>query len=676
MLLGLVILAFCIRKVASLDVWWHLASGKWIVENGAVPKVDVFSFAIEGSPWIDVWWGFQTAQYLAYQWVGLDGLIILKSLLVLAAFGIACLTVPRRYRGSFLVFVCLMGAIISQLRFHIRPTAASYVFLASYIFILEQFLAGRNRWLWYLLPLHFVWANFHGVSVVGIVVVVIYAVSEGWRVYGWQPESWKEFDDRPGRQLHLICAAVGCFLTSFLTPYGIDRVTYCWGQYFWMNSAEDPTSLLLTEHWSPFGTEMDVHPITSFCYWAFTIITALTFVINRKKLRIRDIVLYVAFFHLFQSAMRNAVFFSLVAIPVAARNFGTWMESRFGTGGEAKSSDSSDSDEGPEKPDLRERIRSLIQDHPRQLAQLAVSLLAILLLIDICSGKYYRRERGDFEFGLGIQSGLFPEGTVEEMSRLPEPSRLFNDFDFGGYLIWKLHPNWQVFVDNRILVYGDDVRRYSESRGDPKKFFELVQEYDMHFALLRHIDSSNASLLRVLARSKEWHLLAYDEVSVLFGRGESAPELEHAWRSEKPDRGGLWSFSRRLTRLGGLFENINRQTLAEEAYKLAQPDRWKRAGELSGHDVYTPALVNLAEHYMAGSQELRALPYLEKAVYWDTRTLEKLYAMKGLWGDLHARLGYLYYRAGAGEKAKNALRIAIKENPGDESSKELLNQLR
>jgi hypothetical protein len=54
LLLGLVVIAFCIRKVASLDVWWHLASGRWIVENGAIPKVDVFSFAIEGSPWIDL----------------------------------------------------------------------------------------------------------------------------------------------------------------------------------------------------------------------------------------------------------------------------------------------------------------------------------------------------------------------------------------------------------------------------------------------------------------------------------------------------------------------------------------------------------------------------------------------------------------------------------------------
>jgi tetratricopeptide (TPR) repeat protein len=79
---------------------------------------------------------------------------------------------------------------------------------------------------------------------------------------------------------------------------------------------------------------------------------------------------------------------------------------------------------------------------------------------------------------------------------------------------------------------------------------------------------------------------------------------------------------------------------------------------------------------MAGGQELRALPYLEKAVYWDTRTLKKLYAMKGRWGDLHARLGYLYYRAGARDKAKRALRIAIKENPGDESLRDLLNELR
>ncbi|MDA1137472.1 MAG: hypothetical protein O3B01_02720 [Planctomycetota bacterium] len=672
LLLGLVVLAFSIRKVASLDVWWHLASGRWIVENGAIPKVDVFSFAIEGAPWINVWWGFQTVQYLAFQWVGLDGLIILKSLLILSAFGIACLTVPRTYRGSFLVFVCLLGVIISQLRFHIRPTAASYVFLTAYIFILEQDLIGRKHWLWSLLPLHLVWANFHGVSVVGIVLLLIYAGSEFWRIYGWQPNSWRGLEHRPGRQFHFSGAAAGCFLISFLTPYGVDGVKYCWGQYFWMNSAEDPAFLLLTELWPPFGTEMAVHPITSFCYWAFSIITALTFVFNRRKLRISDIVLYVAFFHLFHSAMRNAVLFALVAIPIAARNFGTWMEGRVSTGCDSKSLE----EEGHRKQGLQIQLRALFKDHYRHLAQIAVGLLAIVLIIDICSGKFYRRERGDFEFGLGVQSGLFPEGTVEEMSKLPKPSRLFNDFDFGGYLIWKLSPGWQVFVDNRILVYGDVIRRYSRSRGYPAKFFELVEEYDMQYALLKHTDSSNAPLLRELARNKEWHVLAYDEVGVLFGRGHSRQELMHAWRDEKPVSGNLWSFSRRLTRLGRLFENMNRPALAEEAYKLAQPDRWHNAGDLAGRDVYTPAFVNFAEHYLATGQELRALPYLEKAVYWDTRTLEKLYAIKGRWGELHARLGYLYYRAGARDKAKRALSIAIKESPDDESSTELLNQLR
>jgi tetratricopeptide (TPR) repeat protein len=472
--------------------------------------------------------------------------------------------------------------------------------------------------------------------------------------------------------MHYSIAAIACFLISFLTPYGVDRVKYCWGQYFWMNAAGDPAFLLLTELWSPFSAEMAVHPITSLCYWAFTILTALTFLLNRRKLRVRDIVLYVAFFHLFQSAMRNAVLFALVAIPISARNFGTWMESRVSNGGESKASE----EEAHGIRGLQLQLRALFKNHYRHLSQALVCLLAIVLVVDICSGKFYRRERGDFEFGLGVQSGLFPVGTAEQMSKRPESSRLFNDFDFGGYLIWKLYPDWQVFVDNRILVYGDVVRRYSRSRGYPTKFFDLVQEYDMQFALLRHIDSSNALLLKALALHQEWYVLAYDEVSVLFGKGKSAPELNHEWRNEKSESENLWSYSRRLTRFGRLFENINRPTLAEEAYNLAQPDRWQSEGELSGREVYTPAYVNLAELYMSGGQELRALPYLEKAVYWDTRTLEKLYAMKGRWGELHARLGYLYYRAGARDKAKSALRVAIKESPGDESSRKLLNQLR
>ena len=39
------------------DVFWHLATGKHIVETGHVPSEDIFGFVTEGQEWMPFEWG-------------------------------------------------------------------------------------------------------------------------------------------------------------------------------------------------------------------------------------------------------------------------------------------------------------------------------------------------------------------------------------------------------------------------------------------------------------------------------------------------------------------------------------------------------------------------------------------------------------------------------------------
>ena len=42
---------FNIRPIQDPDVWWHLASGRYMVTNQVIPKTDVFSLTAQGSAW-------------------------------------------------------------------------------------------------------------------------------------------------------------------------------------------------------------------------------------------------------------------------------------------------------------------------------------------------------------------------------------------------------------------------------------------------------------------------------------------------------------------------------------------------------------------------------------------------------------------------------------------------
>ena len=34
------------------DTYWQIATGKWILDHGAMPRVDIYSFTKPGEPWI------------------------------------------------------------------------------------------------------------------------------------------------------------------------------------------------------------------------------------------------------------------------------------------------------------------------------------------------------------------------------------------------------------------------------------------------------------------------------------------------------------------------------------------------------------------------------------------------------------------------------------------------
>src|SRR5438874_10147598 len=40
------------RPVVDEDIWWHLATGRWIVEHRALPQTDPFSAYGQGRPYV------------------------------------------------------------------------------------------------------------------------------------------------------------------------------------------------------------------------------------------------------------------------------------------------------------------------------------------------------------------------------------------------------------------------------------------------------------------------------------------------------------------------------------------------------------------------------------------------------------------------------------------------
>jgi hypothetical protein len=111
-----------IAPVRNYDFFWHLATGRWIVEHRALPVVDPFAIASEKHAWINGEWLFEVVAYVAQQIVGLAGMSIVRALLAAGIF----VLIFVKTKDVLLTTIAFAGAMQT---FDLRPSSAAMLFV-------------------------------------------------------------------------------------------------------------------------------------------------------------------------------------------------------------------------------------------------------------------------------------------------------------------------------------------------------------------------------------------------------------------------------------------------------------------------------------------------------------------------------------------------------------------
>jgi len=53
------------------------------------------------------------------------------------------------------------------------------------------------------------------------------------------------------------------------------------------------------------------------------------------------------------------------------------------------------------------------------------------------------------------EARMFPAAAVSYIAAEQLPGPILNHYDWGGYLIWRLYPEYRVYVDGRADLYGN-----------------------------------------------------------------------------------------------------------------------------------------------------------------------------------------------------------------------------
>lgn len=167
-----------LKPLADPDNEWHLAAGRWMIENKSFIRFDPFSYTFNGKPWMSITWGHEIYTYLARA-LGGDALMVVATALL------AALTLFSLFRAmatlvgddttstrAALWSVIMAIGVSSQGRWGGRPEMWTHLCGSASIAVIVTYLsrigtAGAWRTLKYLIPIQIVWVNTHGIFIMG-----------------------------------------------------------------------------------------------------------------------------------------------------------------------------------------------------------------------------------------------------------------------------------------------------------------------------------------------------------------------------------------------------------------------------------------------------------------------------------------------------------------------------
>jgi hypothetical protein len=463
------VFAMATRVSVDTDTWWHLRAGQWIWEHKSIPLGDPFSYTRLGEEWRYPGWLVEVPLYAIYRWLGAGGLNLWVAGMVTLAF----LFVWRVLSGGVFLraFSIVLAVAAAGVYWAARPYMVTLLLTAIFFWILEAYRWGRSDRLWWLPLLMVIWVNSHGGFVAGFLLLGSYIVGLAGRP--WRP-GWMY------RVRRLLWVGLAVVLAACLNPAGPEMLLYPF-----KTVAIGSLRGLIAEWQSPNFHQIQVQPFL----WLLLLVFGAVGV-SRKRLALVDFLLVSGFAYLGFLAGRNISLFALVAPAVLTRHaapvLDEWVE-RLGYGQPA-------------------RISGEISRR-HQWVNLTL-LLVLTLVVGMKSAVVFSPRTNADHF-----KKVLPVDAVNFIRQKQPPGRLFNHYNWGGYLLWAL-PEYSVFVDGRTDLYGDEVIGEWLQVVRAEAGWEGVLD---RWGVRLILGNPDWPVVRLL-ENEGWQLLYRDELSVVYGR--------------------------------------------------------------------------------------------------------------------------------------------------------------
>jgi len=391
------------RNVTDPDVWWHLRTGEFIAQHHSVPHTDPFSSTRAGQPWVAHEWLTELGMYELQRTTGFAGLILIFAAILCAAFFLLYLRCgPAPYIAGL---ATLCAAWATRPLWGVRPQVLTLLLTSLWLLILER-SERRPNLLWWTLPLTLLWVNLHAGFASGLVLSALFLAGAFIeRALGFPPQP-----NAPSFRMSASILLLDLLVVP-LNPNGLRMFSY-------------PIETLRSTAMQSYIAEWASPNFHHAEYWPFLLVvlaTFATFSYSRIPFRPRDLLLTLVTLYAGLVSIRMMPLFVLIAIPVISRRLGNWPR-------------------GNAQPKLQAS---------RMFFNAAI-ILGMAIFASVHIAQLIQRQTQ-------AEARDFPARAVAFLQQHPPSGPIFNHYDWGGYLIWKLHPSTPVFIDGRADLYGPDL---------------------------------------------------------------------------------------------------------------------------------------------------------------------------------------------------------------------------
>jgi hypothetical protein len=614
-----VVAAFAIRRLDDFDTWWHLASGRWIVQNGSIPDHDVLSFTVPQNEWINLQWLYDVLLYAVFQMGGDSALVVASAVCFVATFALLARHLGR-YTGAITTTLLLVwvAATVNE-RFLIRPEMASFPLLAAIQLVLAE---GRTnaRMLRWLVPLMILWANMHSLFILGIGAIVCAmagAVVAGLPIL---PAGWRRDSEWPAAARRDLFVWGGAAIAATLVnPYFLRALLFPI-ELMTRIDGSSPVYGVIGEFRPPFSGYFLTFALGSYQVFVITFVALAVlaglvraFANERRtaavsataepagRFDVGAVAFALALAYLSLLARRNVGIFAIGAVPLVAACAGVL---------------------------LAKLPRGAFAPAVVRSGAALVVAGAAAICVSVATNDWYARTGETHEFGLGTFESNFQPRAVEFFREQKLPGPMFNDMTAGGYLTWADPTGKGVYVDGRLEVYDTPFfGAYLQSLSNLQLWKRDADARGIQSVMVFHRWSNRQPFVRALMQTQEWKLVYHDETVVILVRAAGNAEkialardaFATTWQKRTADSLGAPSTAPWQWPIDRYTGQIAYARLLETIGEPAEALRWFEKAIAGGlpKDYEVETRNRVAQYYAQARQFSQARMHLERSAAVD-----------------------------------------------------------